>query len=1072
MAAEKPPALAATAVVKVLRTLHERTDAMSPKANQQSQRAAQQAEAISAQVHNFQRAPHNLQIRFAERMQSQWPLKAKVSRMEASEVLKMAKSMLSESKKNKEPLARICSASFVDTADPLKRGRLGLAKVFEVVLGFANVIIRVFRPVLKEFDFPQTLEGYATMDALISFWFLVAKNTEVGKVMIEMWRTLFFGSDPTYLTKQEQLAAGVMLSNMTTSAVPLITTSQSYLQHLALPPLERRKRSSARTMALVEALLCQMLGPPKDGKRTMWVLGASSGVEGQMARDGCFEDAAAFVEEREMEIFLIGDDLPSQKVWPQGKHVKVFAHTWQELHAGGLPDPDFVFCFNTGLGTLEPQVVELWLPRLVDILLYPPGSTIGLVLTCRCEAELQGERALLKRLGARIMLPTAEREHLRNVYSGMAGNLYSEYDDNGWLLPLSGSSKKKEELLELANDPKGLCDLVAEDMKAAKEKLAAAEAPSKSDDADAKSAKQPAVFWGILDLKHDPALGIADHVKVLETGDGRASKFSGYGAAIKESFQQESKLEGAVHRAVLVESKKLTWDMVCERGYAHIQPRQGCFPKAYTPDLAQQIGDLLSLKGDDICILKLANRARGAGVIPIHFTELDEALRILLQPPPKVEKWLKQRDAEWVHSVSWGCFEEQVRHWWSNEYPAFLVEDFCQSRPVTLVDGDGSLELDGTMRVGFSLHRDAPETLPDGYVFSESGIIRISDSGEEPLELNSSTGSSNLMTAFWNSLRPLSNLFPVGPEVLRIQWLGGYWKLPMQDMNSPDLRGRIVSVAKLGTAPVAAADLHEVYAALGDVVPLIFSARHEISHTSLLKRYSDFPELGSAVAARLSCSMRSRDRAKALNVLQLAKTKLEKLQGQACDVVNSYILRNLGVHEAISNRWSEAEPYFRQSVRAMPTNANSRYLLGMCSLEKGDREDAIRTMEGSLQLDPDFKAPYVGIAVASLRLGWYEKAAEVSQAANKRFPQTVHILYNLGAAKFALACNKQDQAEAAELRKQALDALTAAQELAPSSAWTERDDRMLAYLKEDEHQKPWPTSELPRDGWRFYGWRP
>ena len=57
----------------------------------------------------------------------------------------------------------------------------------------------------------------------------------------------------------------------------------------------------------------------------------------------------------------------------------------------------------------------------------------------------------------------------------------------------------------------------------------------------------PAVFWGILDLKYDGRTAfhsksghpsgskpVLERVRVLETGDGRISKFSGDGAAIQE----------------------------------------------------------------------------------------------------------------------------------------------------------------------------------------------------------------------------------------------------------------------------------------------------------------------------------------------------------------------------------------------------------------------------------------------------------------------------------------------------------------------------------------------------------
>ena len=37
------------------------------------------------------------------------------------------------------------------------------------------------------------------------------------------------------------------------------------------------------------------------------------------------------------------------------------------------------------------------------------------------------------------------------------------------------------------------------------------------------------------------------------------------------------------------------------------------------------------------------------------------------------------------------------------------------------------------------------------------------------------------------------NVPPPSPEEMAVHWLGGYWKLPKQDMASTDLRERVVS---------------------------------------------------------------------------------------------------------------------------------------------------------------------------------------------------------------------------------------------------------------------------------------
>ena len=93
----------------------------------------------------------------------------------------------------------------------------------------------------------------------------------------------------------------------------------------------------------------------------------------------------------------------------------------------------------------------------------------------------------------------------------------------------------------------------------------------------------------------------------------------------------------------------------------------------------------------------------GAGVVPMHAGGLDEALRELLQPPQDISKWFADQPSDWSRTVVWGCFEEQVRHWWSNECPCFIVEEFCRSASTETESG----LFDGTMRIGFALHREA-----------------------------------------------------------------------------------------------------------------------------------------------------------------------------------------------------------------------------------------------------------------------------------------------------------------------------------------------------------------------------
>ena len=132
--------------------------------------------------------------------------------------------------------------------------------------------------------------------------------------------------------------------------------------------------------------------------------------------------------------------------------------------------------------------------------------------------------------------------------------------------------------------------------------------------------------------------------------------------------------------------------------------------------------------------------------------------------PEDMEEWLTRkltRGSAETFGIDWGCFEEQRRHWWSNECPFFVVETYCESVPV-LSEADEKL-YDGTMRVAFALRRKVVKGRQGDSSFCKHGRP---PEGEEP------------------------------KDALELEWLGGYWKLPKDDVNSERLRERCVSAAR------------------------------------------------------------------------------------------------------------------------------------------------------------------------------------------------------------------------------------------------------------------------------------
>lgn len=146
----------------------------------------------------------------------------------------------------------------------------------------------------------------------------------------------------------------------------------------------------------------------------------------------------------------------------------------------------------------------------------------------------------------------------------------------------------------------------------------------------------------------------------------------------------------------------------------------------------------------------------------------------------------------------------------------------------TVLEREGALRnFDGTMRVGFSLHK------PEVAQAASDSDQEDQDCDPEGEELGS---------------RKRSRFDVFAGTGLKLQWLGGYWKLPIAEMEDPaaELRDRVVSISKQGTALVHLHQLYDVYASLGDMVPLLFESP-DLSVRGLISRYatSFYPELGS-----------------------------------------------------------------------------------------------------------------------------------------------------------------------------------------------------------------------------------
>lgn len=552
----------------------------------------------------------------------------------------------------------------------------------------------------------------------------------------------------------------------------------------------------------------------------------------------------------------------------------------------------------------------------------------------------------------------------------------------------------------------------------------------------------PVAFWGICDLKYDPRLPEKDRIKILELGDGRSSRFSHHGAAIKEKFDALFCMDSnPIKRAVMVENKKLTHDTFVECGLSCLRPLQFSYPRRYARDLASRIVRDLQSTGSEssAVVLKLVNRSRGAGVVVCPLADLDATLQQLLLPPASqaLDRWLQEHAPNVLtEDRSADFLGEHKLHFWANECPVFVVEELCHSVPVQTDAFGAAEEFDGTLRVAFALRHN----------------------------------------------RDAQGKFD-------IDWLGGYWKLPslavsrgatgrMQDMhhqlvssfNSEDKR----------TAEVVPEHLREVCRALTPALLAVFEAEPG-SAKDIMNWYPDDENFRAFLLARYCATMRSSpaDVSKSSRILDQAKKVVKVPQGRPSAIASelpersvlSYIERTKGVNAALCADWEKANEHFTEALRRLPTNSSAHYLQGLVLEEKEKWRDAADCHRRAMVLDPDFRSPIMSLGQCFLHLGLHEDAVSACLACLHRQPDAPIAQHTMGQAIYQQLRKdwQGPEVEAAELRRKALTCLEIAKVGFPQR-WSTVEEEIVAYLQAGSERE-----ELPRQPvkmWKQYGWRP
>jgi tetratricopeptide (TPR) repeat protein len=433
--------------------------------------------------------------------------------------------------------------------------------------------------------------------------------------------------------------------------------------------------------------------------------------------------------------------------------------------------------------------------------------------------------------------------------------------------------------------------------------------------------------------------------------------------------------------------------------------------------------------GEGHVVLKLCNRSRGAGVVVVPSSQLDGALLKLLGPPTGRQlKELLAPGSGVLDKTFADTLEESCPHWWSNECPLFVAERCCHSAPVQ-ADGE---DFDGTMRGSFVLYRR-----PCGDIADDAA------GHEDP------------------------------SDVLAVDWLGSYWKLPRLPCGVPganaaegtaaDLeaaRASIVSSfnsAEKLTAEVSPQHLDEVYGALTTAIPRVFrSGATGTEH--LLQSYKDLEPLFCAFAlARRAASVRLSKAQAAKELLEQARRLVLVASRELRDngmtlperAVLSYIARSEAVACAMQKAWPGAQKAAELALSHLSTNATAHYMRGLVHEEQDELGKARICMLRAVALDPDFKQPYLALAGCELRLETFGAAAGASRACLRRWPDSHTALFTLGQALYNLVFVRhglgEQGTEMDEISQQAAVAFESCSKHVPDQ-WKGVHRKMLTFL--------------------------
>jgi len=279
-------------------------------------------------------------------------------------------------------------------------------------------------------------------------------------------------------------------------------------------------------------------------------------------------------------------------------------------------------------------------------------------------------------------------------------------------------------------------------------------------------------------------------------------------------------------------------------------------------------------------------------------------------------------------------------------------------------------------------------------------------------------------------------------------------------VDSGQLRNSIISAARTaGTAPIEPGHLFDVYSALGDMVQQLFGWAEPTSE-ELKEKYATQPELAAWLTSRLGTAYMSKSMPKTRRMLSDAEGHLAEIgEGSGTSyLVQSFVSRAQAVLEhrqcSAENPWEHSEGNLARSLAFMPTNANGYCLTGSSLLYSSQPEKAQEYFNRTLLLDPDFKAPYVNLGVAYLRLGWYRQVVEISEAGLARHPDSPQCHYHISVA----CCQLCILAEVAIREDEANDTIEARAE---REAWRQKSFESMQRARISDDARKRNTTKSP-----------